>query len=373
MHRYLPIAALAICLAASLPPTARGQDIVDYYDPAAKADNKLDQIRGTIESENPLGIKVRPRLGPEKSIAAADIRSIRYRAVAVPDIDYRKPFSQEDRALGQAREEQRKKLLADALQGYRDLLAKAKESRPASRYLQFRIARLLAFQAEGDPEKLDAAIAAFAAFAKDHVEGWEIVAALKQLARLQEEKGNLAGASEAYADLARVPGLSSRMRQESEILGARLLLRAGRHADAEKKLTTLDSTLSAGETAKPAVQVFLAQCQLARGEVAKVEAQLNSALARTVDTAVLAAGHNILGDYYLKMGQPENAFWQYLRVDVQYGEDREEDAKALYHLSELFDKVKNDKVRAQDCLTRLQDKAQFAGTEYHKKAAAAKP
>jgi hypothetical protein len=370
MNRCLPITVLAIAIVSGIAPVARGQDIVDYYDPAAKTENKLDQVRGTIESENPVGIKVKPRTGPEKAIAAADIRYIRYKAVVVPDIDYRKPFTVEDRALGQSREEQRKRLLGDALQGYRDLLSKAKASPAAYRYLQYRIARLLAFQAEGNAERLDEAIAAFAAFTKDHVEGWEIVAALKQLARLQEEKGNLAAASAAYADLARIPGISPRMQQESDILGARLLLRAGRADEAEKKLTALDATLSTGETTKPAVQIFLAQCRLARGDLATVETQLKSALARIADPVLLAAGHNILGDYYLKRDQPENAFWEFLRVDVQYGEDREETAKSLYYLSELFDKVKNDKVRARDCLTRLQDKAQFTGTEYHKKAAA---
>ena len=103
------------------------------------------------------------------------------------------------------------------------------------------------------------------------------------------------------------------------------------------------------------------------------EAQLKSALGATTDEAILAAGHNVLGDYYLKKGQPEDAFWHYLRVDVQYGSDREEGAKALYYLSQLFDKVKNDRVRARDCLTRLQDKGQFGSTEYHKRSLAAKP
>jgi hypothetical protein len=372
MNRFLPAVVLVACLGLSTP-CARGQDIVDYYDSTANTANKVEQIRGVIEAENPLGIKVRPKNGPVKEIAAADIRYIRYRAVAAPELDYRKPFALEDRALGQTRDEQRRKLLSDSLKAYRDLLPGAKESPAGTRYLQYRIAAVLALQAEDAPEKLDPAIDAFVAFGKHHVDGWEIVAALKQLARLQEEKGNLAGAGEAYADLARVPGITERTRQDSAILGARLLLRAGRPDDAEKKLLALDSTLSAAEPAKSAVQVFLAQVRLARGDLANVESQLNSARGKTSDPAVLAACHNLLGDYYLKKGRLEDAFWQYLQVDVQYGDDREEDAKALFHLSQLFDKAKNDKVRARDCLTRLQDKTQFGGTEYHRKAVAAKP
>jgi hypothetical protein len=369
LQRFLPIAAIAVSLAAGAPAGVRGQDIVDYYDPASKLESKTEQIRGTIESENPLGIKVKPRTGPVKAIAAEDIRYIRYKS-SVPDLDYRNPFRFEDRALGQTKDEARRKLLADALQGYRDVQPRLKDSPAASRYFQYRIARVLALQAEDNREKLDAAIAAFAAFGKEHVGGWEIVAALKQLARLREEKGDLAAAGEAYADLARVPGITPRVRVDSEILGARMLLRAGRADDAEKKLTALDTTLSGGEAAKPAVQVFLAQCRLARGDLANVEAPVRTALAATADASVLAAGHNTLGDYYLKKSQPEDAFWEYLRVDVEYGEDREEEAKALFYLSQLFDKVKNDKVRAGEFLARLQDKGQFGGTEYHKKAAA---
>lgn len=372
MNRLTPAVALAACLAAGAVPAARGQDIVDYYDPTSKQENKIEKIRGTIESENPLVMKVKPRTGPVKEIPAADIRYVRYKT-AVPDLDYRKPFGLEDRALGQTRDEQRKKLLADALQAYRDALPRMRETPAASRYFQYRIARNLALQAEDDRDKLDAAIAAFAAFGKDHAAGWEIVAALKQLARLQEEKGDLAAAGTTYADLARVPGITARVKLDSEILAARMMLRAGRADDAEKKLAALDATLSGGETAKPAVQVFLAQCRLARGDLADVEKQLRSALANTTDASVLAAGHNTLGDYYQKKSQPEDAFWEYLRVDVEYPEDREEEAKALYNLSQLFDKVKNDKVRSGEFLARLQDKAAFGGTEYHKKAAAAKP
>jgi hypothetical protein len=83
---------------------------------------------------------------------------------------------------------------------------------------------------------------------------------------------------------------------------------------------------------------------------------------------VRAAAHNLLGDYYLAKGQPEPAFWEYLYVDTLYTQDRDEHAKALYHLSTLFDKVKRDPARAKQCSERLKDK-QFAGTLYQRRAA----
>jgi hypothetical protein len=347
--------------------------VVYYYDPASRLYSKVEEVRGTIELEGPLGIKVQPKNAPLKEVQAADIRYVRYKAVTVSDIDYRKPFGLEDRALGQTRQDQRKRLLAEALQGYRDLLARSADVRPAARLFQYRIARVLAQQAEDDPETFPTAIAAFTAFGKDHTAGWEIIAALKQLAHLQEETGNLTAASQAYADLAAVPGITPLLQQQSEILGARMLLRAGRAADAEQKLLALDGRLSAGDPGKFAVQVFLAQSHVVRGDLGGVEAQLNGVLKTATDPLVLAAAHNILGDYYLKKDRPEDAFWQYLHVDVQFPDDRDEEAKALFHLARLFDKVKNDRVRSQECLDRLQDKGQFGGTEFYKKAVATKP
>ncbi len=373
MKRTLPSAALVCCLAAAIAPGARGQDIVDYYDPAAKTQNKIEQVRGTIESESPAGITIRVRGGPVKAIPAAEIRYVRYHVPSVPDLDYRRPFSLEERAPGQTREEARKKMLGEALEGYRGLLPRLQEVPAARRYVQYRAARVLALLADDDPSKLDEPIAAFATFVRENPDGWQIVAVLRQLGSLYEAKGDLAAAGEAYAALARLPGVSPNTKLTSEVLSARLLVRAGRSADAEKKLAALDATLSPGDPSKSAVQVFLAQSKLGRGEFEGVESQVRSALSAATEPSTLAAGHNTLGDYFLKKGRPEDAFWEYLRVDVQYPDDREEEAKALFYLAQLFDKVKNDRVRARDCLTRLLDKTQFGGTEYHRKAVAEKP
>ena len=81
-----------------------------------------------------------------------------------------------------------------------------------------------------------------------------------------------------------------------------------------------------------------------------------------------------MGDYYLKTtpAQAEEAFWQYLRVDVMYPQDRNEHAKALYHLWKLFDTVKGSKARAEQCYDKLTDKV-YAGTDFNRKALTEKP
>ena len=73
--------------------------------------------------------------------------------------------------------------------------------------------------------------------------------------------------------------------------------------------------------------------------------------------------NNAFGDYFRARKQDEDAFWHYLRVDVLFAGDKEEHAKALYWLSKLFESVKKDKIKAQECVEKLKSK-DLDGTEY---------
>jgi hypothetical protein len=84
---------------------------------------------------------------------------------------------------------------------------------------------------------------------------------------------------------------------------------------------------------------------------------------------IKALAANTLGDYYRETGKQEDAFWQYLWVDIVYNQDKHEQAKALYHLSKLFDHVKGDAARAVACRERLLKDKEFSGLEYQKLAA----
>ena len=82
--------------------------------------------------------------------------------------------------------------------------------------------------------------------------------------------------------------------------------------------------------------------------------------------------HNTLGDLYRVKGDKEEAFWNYLRVEVVYPQDAVEEARALYYLATLFDTVKNDPARAQECLEKLRREDRFRSTEYRQRAEAEK-
>ncbi len=324
------------------------------------------KVKGTIQAEGPAGIKI--KVGDEVlDLPAMSIRQVSYKVKDVTAIDYRYPFGQEELATRPGvRPAERATRLENALKGFRNLDAQVVNVPAAHRYFQFKIAEVLAMQAQDDAAKADAAVAALSAYQNDFPGGWEVGPALKLLAKLQENKGDSAGAMETYRSLAKVPGIPPEVRQESTVLVALALLRAGKPGEAEAELKGLQAKMSATDAQRPNVEVFLAQCRLAQGQLGQVEAPLRGALQNTSDAAVRGAAHNLLGDYYLAKGQPALAFWEYLYVDTLYPQDREEHAKALYHLSTLFDKVKNDRERARQCADRLKDK-QFAGTLYQRR------
>ena len=199
-------------------------------------------LRGTIAEETPAGIRVKQR--NEGTNIPADIVRIVYHVEGIPAADFRAPFGKEARALAAgASAKVRKDYLDEALKGFEEILPKLTGNAKAKRDVQFKIAQVKAEQAEAAVTRQDAAIAALKAFKSDHADGWEIVGCLKLLARLQEEKGDMAGARDTYEDLGKVPGIPPDTKLESDVLVAKLLMRGGKYADAEKKLQALGTAL----------------------------------------------------------------------------------------------------------------------------------
>ena len=155
------------------------------------------------------------------------------------------------------------------------------------------------------------------------------------------------------------------LKQESEILVGRLLLRGSKYEAAEKRLAKLAEGLSEGDAQKPFVQAYLAEAKIGQNKLEGVAKDLDNVIKGTSDGRLRGVAFNLLGDLHGKAGKLDDAFWAYLRVDALYNDDPEEQAKALYHLSALFDKVKKDPARGEECIKRLRDK-RFAGTAYQK-------
>lgn len=370
MKRLLLGAALAAGFVLGPVSHAQAQitrDTVTYRDKTKKE----MMVTGMIQDESPAGIKLMERGAAEaKLIPALDVVHVVYKVAKVTAFEYRQPFtSKEDKALQPGtRPAKRAELLAEALTGYKDLEKQVKDNPLAVRYMQYRAARCLVLIGQGDPTKMDNALKALKAFKDDNAMSWEAVPALELLARLQEEKGDTAGAQKSYEDLADLTGLPAEMKLKANLLVARLLLRNRKFDDAARRLEEAQKALKPGDPNKAYVDVYLAQSQIEQGKLDGIEARLKAAMRDSTDGALKGLAHNALGDYYSRKGQKEDAFWEYLKVDLMYNQDREEQAKAIYNLSKLFDEVKKDLPRAEQCRERLKGKA-FEGTVFQRLAA----
>jgi hypothetical protein len=346
--------------------TLWAEDIVYFQEPGKKKDENLP---GMIEKESPAGIKLKMKKGV-KEIPATQITQVAYQCPAtskVSAVDFRKPDGYLTQALAEKNSDKRGKLLNSALAGFRDLDTQLRSEDKIHRYLQYRIALTMAAQAKDTPGSRDPAIAVLKENKAAFTDGWEVVPALQLLARLQEEKGDTEGASQTYSDLADVSGISAAMKLDSQLRGARLLLSAGKFTDAETKLKQLTAVMPANDPQRMYVEVYLAQSQIAQKNLEGVEKKLKDAILGGEDKKLRGLAHNALGDYYRAKDQKELAFWEYLKVDTLYNEDREEQAKALYYLSQLFDVPKNDRTRAEECRAKLKSQ-QFDGTFYQRLA-----
>ncbi|HTU17008.1 MAG TPA: hypothetical protein VMG10_03010 [Gemmataceae bacterium] len=351
-------------------------DTVFFREPGKKMDQK---IIGKILEESPSGIKVKPLKGEDKKISPLDITQIEYGAASessagnVAATDFRSPDGKLVRALAEPPGgAKRADGLRAALLGFQTLDAKESLQRlaPVHRYLQFRIAQTLYYQALADASRLDAAITALKDYKSKYADGWEIVPALQSLASLQEGKGDIDAASQTYTDLAALDGINPAMKLQSQLKGARLMMLVNKFADAEKQLKDVANGLSANDPQRTFVEAYLIQSRIAqKGNLDGVDTKLQQILRSSKDASLLALVHNSLGDLYRSKGNFDQAFWEYCKVDMLYNQDKEEHAKALFYLSK-FSSSRRAKI-AGEALTRLKT-TQFDGTLFQRQAMAEK-
>jgi hypothetical protein len=358
---------LALLVVACFPALAQDQPTIRYYDRVKK---KEDKVTAAITQETPAKVVYKTSGNKTYEIPATDVLDIVYDVRAGSRPDYRKALSNDEDVDKPGTEEQHAKAFKAALDGYKEIAPEfnPKDNPTGYRHLQFRLARLLARRSEEDPAQLDPAIKALNAFLKDHSDGWQIGQAGQLLGRLQEGNGDFAGAQKTYETMAKNTELPKEMRLDFEMLEVRGLLRINKHAQAEEKLKKMAVSLGPNDPNAVKLQVYLAECQVVAKKYEGAEAKLKSVLAGDADPMIKALAATTLGDYYRETGKLEDAFWQYLWVDIVYNQDKHEQAKALYYLSKLFDQVKGDAARAVACRERLLKDKEFSGLEYQKLA-----
>jgi hypothetical protein len=363
-------AGVVALLVVAATANAQTRDRVTYISRAKNAVKEAVQ-RGTITEETPQHILLTIGMRTEK-IPAADVLDIDHEIPADLNIDVRaKARKDEATADKEPDPAKRAKLYDQAIAGYKELLAKLGKSEKyplAVRHLEFKIAQFLARQAEDDPKRLDDAVAVLSEFKTKHPNSWQIGQAGKLLAQGQLAKGDMKAALATYEEFARRDDLGAALHQEYQLLGIKAMLRTGEFADAERKLTTLAATLGKDDPQATRIAIYLAVCK-GKSNLPDAEKRLLAIISSDADPAIKGLAHNALGDAYRLNNRLEGAFWQYLWVDQQYNQDRDEHAKALYYLSILFDRVKKTPARALACREKLLNDPLFKGLEYQKLAA----
>lgn len=369
----LPLLLIVVAqIAAPLPVTAQQAEpevkaTVYYIDPAT---NKEVDVDGFVIQETIAGMKM--RLGKEeKLIPALDIRQVTYKTKVNP-LDYRKAFTTATKATDPDLDAAKKlELYEDSLREFKKLLPDVKDVPQATRYINYKVVEVQGAVARLDDKKIDNAIQAIEAFRTEYNRGWQVLPSLKMLADLQELKGDLTAAGKVYEEITSLPDAPESVKDTAQLLEAQMLLRSKKYKDAETKLIAARARLLPANPQRAQLTVLICQAKMSQGKLDGVDKELTAALGTTTDNNLRAVGHNCMGDFYLQKKQPEEAFWEYLKVHLMYSQNRTEHARAMYHLSNLFFTVQKDPIRAQEVLERLTDK-EYDGTEYQARAKAEK-
>jgi hypothetical protein len=115
--------------------------------------------------------------------------------------------------------------------------------------------------------------------------------------------------------------------------------------EAEKKLLGLVKSLPDDDAQKAKAKVYLAKCQASQGKekLALAVAELEKTIDQTKDADLKAVAYNTLGDCYMLSGQPADARWAYLWVDLIYNQNKEQHARAVAKLVDVFTELKDEK------------------------------
>jgi tetratricopeptide (TPR) repeat protein len=361
MKHPLTIVAISFAILFATSSFIQAQDKIKYVDRKAKPIRDVT-ISGAIQEEDPGQIKIKAAQGKARTIPVnPDLIDVDYQVPTAIAPDYRKARSREmefykpNATLGE-----KQLALKEAVDQYQKLLPEAKEAK-LKRQVEFKIAKLLALESEIDSGQADLAIEKLAKFVKDHPTSWQLSSAARTLANLYLTKKNWDGAQKTYEDLAKTPNVASEVVQECNLALAQVLVRAGKNDQAAAKLAELEKTIPGDSPEGIRLQITRARCLAASNQLPQAVQILEGIIAKTLDKDLIAAAHNALGDCYRRASLPGQAKFEYLYVDVIYDQNRQEHAKAVYHLSNLFREL-NDSKRAKLYEEKLAK--EFAGVDF---------
>lgn len=356
------LAVIGLLAAAGATPS-RAQDVVRYSQAGAGA--AWQDLSGVIEKEGPAGIQIKSR-DRVVVIPAENIVLVQYKHPTLLAVDFRAAQDRISQALVASGPQMAEKV-KQARDAADKLAEKAGNEAAVARYAAWQVAlsRFAEAKANGkQPEAVSILERAVVATRG----GWEEVQALRMLVEQQQLMGQPTTATlEKWSRMAGLP-VESQSKIQNRLRLAKIS--EGKAAEVATELASPDGADLAKAAllelallvAGPFDAMKLRQTRLALARLATKETEG----AGQSDEAFLAGCQVVLGNYLMTQKKPEEAVWEWIRVEAQYPGNKAELAEALFHLGSLYESQLKNPSRASECLDRLQGR-EFAGSVRAKK------
>ena len=335
-RRFAAILGGALAAQVLAATTAAAIDILTLTpDATTKGAAAGGTFRGVVTSESPSKVEI--KLGNNTmSIPTAEVASIVYDG---------HPASLEN-----AKTKDDAGSFAEAIELYRKAVTDANGKPFIVEEAAFGQARATADIAQEDPGKVPDAIAQLEGFSRKYKDGRHVGPALEALARLQIARENYPGAEATLGQLAKLPGGEDR----SASLRVKLLARKGQAAEAIAEIDKMIAANPEGSARKRDAVLAKAEALAGLKKYGEAEALVRSVIkgAPPEDASTQAIAHNTLGDCLRAAGKPKDALFAYLHTDLLFSKDKEEHARALVQIAQIYRELKQT-TRADEIIERL--------------------
>jgi tetratricopeptide (TPR) repeat protein len=312
------------------------------------------QFTGAITSESATEVKIKPTVGKEEAIPVYKIDTVTYDGLPPSYL------------LAESR--LNTGALVEAAELFQKAAGEAKGKVAIERAAQFNRALALTELALGDPAKAGDAAEALEAFVKAQPASRQIGLALSQLVRLRLMQGDVAKAEAAVNDLKAKVKLPADVAKEIDpvpVFQARIQAKRGEHEEAVKALDAILGATSKGSIKAREALLAKAESLAAIKKFPEAEAAVRTVIdqASPEDDLVQAVAYNTLGDCLRAAGRPKDALIAYLKTDILYDRARDQHARALAQIVDLWRTLKQDG-RANEVQERLRQ--QYPQSPYAK-------
>jgi tetratricopeptide (TPR) repeat protein len=322
--------------------------------------------KNVIKSESGLGLEM---TGKKDIVPAEEIVDILYNVtpIEVRIKPYRPTFYAERKYFDptQKKDPKEKITLAEILKGYADSYPLVKE-KFAKRHLEYKIAYISVLLAQEEEGDLEAALQKLSNYKTKHADSWQVGACLRLLAHLQFAQKKYKEAQETYLELA-AANVAPEVKLEGELMAAQVGVRAGKVKESLKKLDDILAKLPKDSRLYARARIARAESLAAAKEKDQAVNLLRQIIKESADKTIRAVAYNTVGEIYFQTAAYKEARWEFLKVEVVYNQDKNELAKALYYLAQIFDKL-GDTDRAKEYRDLLIADRQFIGLEWQRLA-----